>query len=650
MDGQTMIHLTINDRTVEGRQGQTILEIARAAGIDIPTLCYHPKLSIVGACRMCLVEVQGNPKWQASCSTPAQEGMVVRTDSEALRDYRRLNLEFLFSERNHICPFCESSGACELQTLGYRHQMESIRVEYLAPQLSTELSSPYFGLDHNRCILCTRCIRVCDEFEGVHTLDLIGRGGKTRIGVDMHGEFKNSSCTYCGACVQVCPTGALYDKMPAYRGRPQDLTAKATTCPGCSVGCGLIAETRYDQVVRVIGDESCTVNRGHTCQLGRYESVDCTHPRLDRPRVRGARNGPEWNLALDLCRTYLEYGQPKKTVVALPSRATLEACLETEALLNALGDQAVATLLDVETMDFPKPIASFEDIQQADVIWIVDCDPAKYWPVLASMIRRRIRGRSVRLVICNSRPTELDRHADLVLDLSPEKASTLISEGLSGDIELFNTLSEERQRATLRACLNPALSHLVLTSNQPDRHGRRRDFPKERFAALTGVKVQFVDLTAGTNTLGITGILGDRLVNRRTLFTESIGLLIAVPADLTSEAVWLSVRDLAALAERTIVLAAYEMDEDIQAELMLPVTTWWEEGPGHTVNLSGEIHAVNPVLPPRGSALPLAQAIHRLSETLCPQTFKAIPESDRDPIAMQNRLAREWKVGKENAG
>ncbi len=646
MSESSVIHLTINGKQVEGRKSQTILDVCRDAGIFVPTLCYHPRLSIVGACRMCMVEIEGNQKLQAACSTPAQDGMVIHTDTENLRHYRRLNLEFLFSERNHVCPFCESSGACDLQRLGYEHQMESIRFEYLTPRLSTDLSSPYFGLDHNRCILCTRCVRVCDEIEGTHTLDLTNRGGKTVVGVDLHAEFRGSTCTMCGACVQVCPTGALFDKMPSYRGRPEHLENHAAICPGCGVGCGLIAQTRYGKVIRVIGDESCSLNEGHACRIGRYESIVYDHKRVDKPAMEGRDNGLDWGGSLAVLKENLKSSEGRKTVLALTSRATLEACEEATALLDALGDHSVATLLDVDRPPKPAPTPDYRCLQEADVIWVVDCAPTRIAPVLASMIRRRVRKRQVRLIVCGRRRTELDRHASVVLDLKAEGVATLIAEGL-GEKGVSVEGLDGRALCTLQEALDTSLRHVIVTSDRPDRRGRISVFPRDRIGGLSGVDLKVFDITAGRNTLGIASLLGDRLVDRNSLYHEEIGVLIAAVGDMIDERALDSLNTLIKRASSTFLFSSYRISCDKPPSVILPIATWWQEE-GHVVNLAGEIQAISPVVPIQGDALRLEEAISLITERVSLDSA-ASRDRRRDLKTVENRLQELWAERKETA-
>ena len=204
--------LTIDGNEVSGRRGQTILEVARENDIDIPTLCHLDGLGDVGACRICMVEIAGSNKLLPACVATIFEGMDVLTNTERLQKYRRNILELLFAERNHICSVCVSNGHCELQSLAQQQVLTHVLLPYRNPQLAVDASHERFTLDHNRCILCTRCVRVCAEIEGAHVWDVMGRGIDCTIISDLHQDWGSSSCTRCGKCVQICPTGALFDK------------------------------------------------------------------------------------------------------------------------------------------------------------------------------------------------------------------------------------------------------------------------------------------------------------------------------------------------------------------------------------------------------------------------------------------------------
>jgi len=207
------ISIRIDGEYVNAREGQTILEVARAANKFIPTLCDLPGISAVGACRLCIVEVSGVNRLLPACTTPVQDGMSVTTASDKLTRYRRIALEFLFAERNHQCAVCVSNNHCELQAMAQRMGVTAVRYPYSYPKLPVDTSHPRYVLDHNRCILCTRCVRVCAELEGAHVWDISGRGIRSMVSADMARPWGQArGCTNCGKCVQVCPTGALAEK------------------------------------------------------------------------------------------------------------------------------------------------------------------------------------------------------------------------------------------------------------------------------------------------------------------------------------------------------------------------------------------------------------------------------------------------------
>jgi bidirectional [NiFe] hydrogenase diaphorase subunit len=213
--------LIIDEQEVSGRRGQTILEVARENDIEIPTLCHLEGLSDVGACRLCLVEIKGSNKLLPACVATISEGMEVSTNTERLRKYRRNILELLFAERNHICSVCVSNGHCELQAMAQSQGLTHITLPYRNPSLPVDASHERFTVDHNRCILCTRCVRVCSEVEGAHIWDLMGRGIDCVVITDLHEEWGESGCTSCGKCVEVCPTGALFDKSKVGSSHPK---------------------------------------------------------------------------------------------------------------------------------------------------------------------------------------------------------------------------------------------------------------------------------------------------------------------------------------------------------------------------------------------------------------------------------------------
>jgi bidirectional [NiFe] hydrogenase diaphorase subunit len=198
---------------VSAREGQTLLEASKEAGIQIPTLCHMEGLGDVAACRLCLVEVAGSSKLVPACVTKVAEGMEIQTDTDRLKEYRRMIVELLFAEGNHICAVCVSNGDCELQTLAVTVGMDHSRWDYTFPKRTVDISHKFLGVDHNRCVLCTRCVRTCDEIEGAHCWDVSGRGASSKVITGLNQPWGEAqACTSCGKCVNACPTGALFRK------------------------------------------------------------------------------------------------------------------------------------------------------------------------------------------------------------------------------------------------------------------------------------------------------------------------------------------------------------------------------------------------------------------------------------------------------
>lgn len=207
------LNVNINGKNLRAEAGKTILEVCKAHEIEILTMCHLDGLTDVGACRLCLVEVEGVNKLLSACTTRIAENMIIRTDTEKIKRYQRITTELFFAERNHVCAVCVANGNCELQQLGYSVGMDSIRYPHLYPQCEVDTSHPWMVMDHNRCIMCTRCVRVCAEVEGAYNWDVMNRGFQVRIISDFNTPWgASTTCTSCAKCLHACPTGAIWPK------------------------------------------------------------------------------------------------------------------------------------------------------------------------------------------------------------------------------------------------------------------------------------------------------------------------------------------------------------------------------------------------------------------------------------------------------
>jgi predicted molibdopterin-dependent oxidoreductase YjgC len=308
------VTLTINGQRVQAPDGSTILEAARACGIRIPTLCHHPDLSNVGACRMCVVSVEKARGLQTACTTPVFEGMVVDTESDDARATRKFVLNALLTDHPNDCMRCEVNGACELQDFVYEYDVEwpvhdGARHEYaIDPD-----PNPFIFIDRNKCILCTRCVRACTEIQNRDVWAISSRGFKSKLVAGADQNLLDANCESCGQCVAYCPVGALYDKMSRGKGRSSQVTKVRTTCSYCGVGCNYDLNVRDGKIIRVTSASDAPVNGRALCVKGRYGYDYVHHPeRLTRPLLR-----PKW-LDAALVSEKVAAGEWRMKVIAAP--------------------------------------------------------------------------------------------------------------------------------------------------------------------------------------------------------------------------------------------------------------------------------------------------------------------------------------------
>jgi len=588
------ISLTFDGQRCEGVAGQTLLEIARANEVYIPTLCYLKNLTPWGGCRLCIVEIEGSPKVVPACVTPAADGARIITQSPRLTKLRRATLELLFSERNHLCPMCPyNKGDCGLQHQGYLHGIDGIRYRYLYPAMPVDLSGRYFGLDHNRCILCARCVRTCDEIEGVHTLDVANRGIRNQVVVEMLKTFGTSeTCTQCGTCVTHCPTGALFDKAAAFRGPLASCQTVRTTCQECPVGCGLKVFTRENRIVNVWGDPESPVNRGHLCVKGRYETWAEPRERILTPLVRrqGALVPTTWPEALAAIRKAAKSAKKtEKGLLVLP-RLTNEAA-QTIAGIAGKFDRTAMAVAPNEAALCHEPgytADALRKLSDADAIVIIGAQPSRDNGLVAATIRSAVRKGGARLIVLHARKSDLDplatvcanvvslEHAlwDRVAEALADARRPAVVYGPDAMTSIGVTVLERLIRIleAHRGGGEPLLLGLAVSHNCLALAGAGLEPVEDIGPWLDAKPLKFLHLVAADAPDGGARLLDEKYV--RPLL-EQIGCVV--------------------------VQASYRSALTDAAQVVLPATVWYEKS-GTLTNVEGRQLKLRPVLPPGGEA------------------------------------------------
>ncbi len=430
---EKLVRLRIDEREVEVPEGATILAAAEAAGIEIPHLCHHPELSPAGICRLCLVEVEG--RLLTACYHRVAEGMEVRTDTERLRKLRRLNLELILSDHPLDCLVCERNGFCELQRYAYEYGLETNRFtgpDHERRRLPIREDNPFIRYEPEKCILCGRCVRVCEEVQSRGVLDFASRGFSTRISTGLDRPLTEVNCELCGQCVAVCPTGALTERARRFRGREWELRRVDTVCPFCGCGCRITLHLKDDRIVKVSGGY-----RGfRLCVKGRF-GFPFVHreDRLKVPLIRewnGFREAP-WDEALALVARRLleireEYGPDAIAGLSSAKCTNEENYLFQKLMRAAIGTNNVdhcARLCHaptvaglVQAFGSGAMTNSIDEIIDADCILVTGSNTTEAHPVVAQEILRAVR-RGATLIVVDPRRIELAEHAHFHLRQRP---------------------------------------------------------------------------------------------------------------------------------------------------------------------------------------------------------------------------------------
>ena len=471
-----LVTLEVDGHAVTVPEGTSIMRASMEAGIKIPKLCATDTLNSFGSCRMCLVEIEGRNGTPASCTTPVAAGMKVHTSSDNVRRLRRGVMELYISDHPLDCLTCSANGDCELQDTAGEVGLREVRYgQEGANHLDalTDGSNPYFDFDASKCIVCSRCVRACEEVQGTFALTIEGRGFASKVAAGMNEPFLTSECVSCGACVQACPTATLMEKSVVELGQPEH--SVVTTCAYCGVGCSFKAEMRGDQVVRMVPWKDGKANHGHSCVKGRFAWGYATHPdRVLKPMIRDKITDPwtevSWDVAIARVASEFKRIQAKAGVdsigVITSSRCTNEETYLVQKLARAaFGNNNTDTCARVchsptgyglgKTFGTSAGTQNFDSVDQADVILVIGANPTDGHPVFASRMKKRLR-EGAKLIVIDPRQIDMVRmphvEASFHLPLRPG-TNVAVMTSLAHVIVTENLIDEDfvRERCELDA-------------------------------------------------------------------------------------------------------------------------------------------------------------------------------------------------------
>jgi len=434
---EKQVTLTVDGFTVTVPEGTSIMRASMDAGIAIPKLCATDMVDAFGSCRLCLVEIEGRNGTPSSCTTPVTPGMVVRTQTERLKDIRRGVMELYISDHPLDCLTCAANGNCELQTQAGVVGLRDVRYGYEGDNhvfkkndgeanfrwMAKDESNPYFTYDPSKCIVCSRCVRACEEVQGTFALTIEGRGFDSRVSPGMHEHFIDSECVSCGACVQACPTATLSEKSLIKIGQPEH--SVVTTCAYCGVGCQFKAEMRGDELVRMMPFKDGKANRGHSCVKGRFAYGYSTHKdRILNPMIREKITDPwrevSWEEALthtanEFRRIQYQYGRSAIGGITSSRCTNEETYLVQKLVRQGFRNNNVDTCARVchsptgyglgQTYGTSAGTQDFDSVEDSDVIMVIGANPSAAHPVFASRMKKRIR-QGAKLIVLDPRQTE----------------------------------------------------------------------------------------------------------------------------------------------------------------------------------------------------------------------------------------------------
>ena len=428
-ESDKLVTLSIDGREVTVPAGTSVMRAAALAGTKVPKLCATEQLEAFGSCRLCLVQIEGMKGLPASCTTLVSEGMKVTTQNQKIADVRRGVMELYISDHPLDCLTCPANGHCELQDMAGAVGLREVRYGYEGENhlsLGKDTSNPYFTFDASKCIVCSRCVRACEEQQGTFALTIQGRGFESKVSPSQNESFMDSECVSCGACVQACPTATLSEKTLIQKGQAEH--SVITTCAYCGVGCSFRAEMKGEEIVRMVPNKNGHANHGHSCVKGRFAIGYATHSdRILKPMIRAKISDPwrevSWKEAIDyaageLKRIQAKYGRDSIGGITSSRCSNEETYLVQKLVRAGFGNNNVDTCARVchsptgyglkQTLGESAGTQDFDSVMKADVIFVIGANPTDGHPVFASQMKRRLR-QGAKLIVADPRRIDLVR-------------------------------------------------------------------------------------------------------------------------------------------------------------------------------------------------------------------------------------------------
>ncbi len=613
------VKFTVDGEKISAEKGETVMSACKKHGIDIPKLCQHDAMENVMACRVCIVEVNGE-QIQPACGLKVEEDLEIKTETDEIKKYRRMNLELIYRSENHYCMFCESDGDCELQDLMWENGIDYFEHPRLFPDRPIDSSHEHIVIDNNRCIRCGRCVRACEEVVGNQTLAFGGRGLENEIVADADVPLKESTCVSCGMCLQVCPTGAIFNKHSMFKGIKDECDLTESTCLRCSVGCETEIYTRTGHLVEIEGAESEMESGGQLCEMGRFEPLVDRTEKIDDVIYKENETEKEMSLAKGLEKAAEVLDEGDKISAMASGNLTNEVLDSFSEAMRTHG--ALFDVVGAKRHRFEKEVKrrinmieghfidDITEVMKADHILLYDTSVRDTHPVLASYIRRAAMN-GTRLITIDAYEDRFWEHSDISISVESPKTqltrliNQVVREG-KGSIEDLTRVSSilgglrvhpRDVMQVVKHLEESTYDIIILGSEIIDRWSIRHIF---ELAKLEGSYL--ISLNQASNQY-------IRSLETEGVYEEpDVAYVLAGDEDDQED-----MKKLIENADFSIVQASKRSELTEKADLVIPSLTMFERE-GTSVNINGEEKEVERVMEPKGELKSEREFFEELAE------------------------------------